>query len=386
MGIFSDAEMTRRMDALRAGLAERGLDGALLSSADNTYYMTGVPLLSEWGRPMWGVVRADGGSAIVGAAIEKENMERNSATDEVFPYDDGENVVGASLELAADFLSAGKGGVARVGIERAIIPLGLYESLGERLANIEFVEIGDLVEGLRIVKSDEEMRLLDLGGAIAKLGAHAFLDTIAENVTELTVAAHAVAEMNRGLGALMPEGLTSTYAYCQFAEHAHTPHLHPTGKRLRRGDIVGLNVFPVIWGYCMELERTFVFGEPTAAQGEALEAVNRAQDAGMAAIRPGAKLSDIDHMTRKMLSEAGYGALIRHGTGHAHGIMIGAAGREERGEIRTYNDRVLEPGMVNSVEPGIYGDIGAFRHSDVMACTADGGRWMTEFPRDIAYG
>ena len=179
-------------------------------------------------------------------------------------------------------------------------------------------------------------------------------------------------------------GGLSSYAYCHTGPHTLTPHLHPTGRRLKRGDLVGLNVFPVIWGYCMELERTFVYGEATAIQRRALDAVNVAFDMAKAATKPGASFADLDTMTRTYLTERGYRDYIRHGTGHAHGIMIGAASREELGEIRIYNRGHFVPGMVNSIEPGVYlPDTGGFRHW-TWSSSPNRVPSSTGFPRDIA--
>ena len=134
----------------------------------------------------------------------------------------------------------------------------------------------------------------------------------------------------------------------------------------------------------MELERTFVLGEPTRAQHEALEAVGEAFDATKEALRPGLRMCEADQLARGILEKRGYTRYIRHGTGHAHGIMIGAGGREELGELRSYNRRELKPGMVCSVEPGVYlPEVGGFRHSDVMLVTDQGAECLTEFPRDI---
>ena len=332
--IFSKSEMQRRISAFTNALADRRVDVALLHSSDNVFYMTGVPLLSEWGRPMWAVFDLGGKSAVIGSYIEAASMEQNSATDETISYADEENVVSASIKLATEFIRRQKKAPKRVGIERQLIPLGLYEHLHEQLPNTDFVDVGDIIANQRIIKSPEEIRILRLGGEIAKLGANAFLEAISENCTELAVAAHSVGEMNWALAALYPEGATSTYAYAHFGEHTLTPHHHPTGRRLRRGEAVALNVFPVIWGYCMELERTFIFGSPIKEQARALEAVNEAFEAGKKAIGPGVPASDIDQLTRSMLKKRGYGERIFHGTGHAHGIMIGSAGREENGELR----------------------------------------------------
>src|SRR5215813_13067128 len=112
MGIFSKAELQRRMRAFVKELHERRIDVALLNTADNVFYLTGVPLLSEWGRPMWAVFRVGGPSAVIGSYIEALNMERHAETDETLPYADEENVVTTSIKLAADYLRKGNGNTA----------------------------------------------------------------------------------------------------------------------------------------------------------------------------------------------------------------------------------------------------------------------------------
>lgn len=387
MAIFPTSEIQRRQEAFSRALAARDVPVAFLNSADNVYYMTGVPLLSEWGRPMWAVLDSSGSARVIGAAIEKENMEQNARVEEVLSYADNVNVLEASLNLVSDLIAGRKRPTKRIGIERAIMPLSVYESLQARFTDTELVEIGDIIEDLRIIKSPEELALLEMGATVAKIGANAFLEAIIENATELSVASHAVHEMNKAIGAFYPDGGgTSTYAYAQFGNHTLTPHLHPTGRRLRRGDLVALNVFPVIWGYCMELERTFVFGAPRTDQKRPLDAVNEAFDAGKAMVGPGVAMADVDNHTRSILKRHGYEKFIRHGTGHAHGIMIGSASREEQGELRFYNKHILKPNMANSVEPGVYlPEVGGFRHSDVMIIGENGARCVTDFPRDITY-
>ncbi|RAZ84773.1 hypothetical protein DPM33_30635 [Mesorhizobium hawassense] len=384
MPVFSNAEMARRIAGLRDKLVTEKIDFAFLHTADSVFYLSGIPLLSEWGRPMWAILPASGQSAVCGAAIEKENMEFHSAFDEVLAYGDDENVVQASLELCANFIARHSTGKVRLGIEEALLPVGIHRALQGRFPNADLIEIGPAIEELRLVKSDEELRILDLGGQLAKVGANAFLEALHENVTELAVAAHAVAEVNRAMGALSTNGLTSTYAYAQFGDHTMTPHLHPTSRRLKRGDLVALNVFPVMWGYCTELERTFVFGEPSAAQRKPLDAVNEAFDAIKLALKPGRAMSDMAQMERDIFRRCELDQYVRHGTGHALGIMIGAGGREEKGELRIYNPRKLVSNMVHSVEPAVYiPGVGGFRHSDVMVITNDGARNTTDFPRDI---
>ena len=383
MRIFGDDEMQRRLALVTEGLRTRDLEVAFLHTADNVYYMTGVPLLSAWGRPMWAVVWADGRTAVVGAMIERESLETYSWADDVRTYDDAEDVWAASLGLVLDIVKSRAPRLERIGVERAFLPVNLHESLDAKLA-AQQVDITDVLFDARLIKGPEEVELLRLGGEIAKVGANAFLEALQPGVTELAIAGHAVAEMDRALGALRPDAATSSYAYCQLGPHSLTPHLHPTGRRLQRGDIVALNVFPVVWGYCMELERTYIYGEPNAAQREALAAVNESFALAKAQVRPGKLMRELDQEASEVLRHRGYGAFIRHGTGHAHGIMIGAAGREGGGELRTYNPGTLRAGMVNSIEPGIYiPDLGGFRHSDVVLVTESGSTLLTEFPTSL---
>jgi Xaa-Pro aminopeptidase len=386
LSIFTEQEIVRRQRAIAEGMKERGIDACLLTSADNVYYASGVPLLSEWGRPMWCVLSAGGGGGIIGAEIELESMTRDSHGVEIRAYGDGGRVHDLALESARGILGAGGLSTAsRIGIEKHALPLHLAERLRELLPDVELVEVGDVLAAARLLKSPEEIEILTLGGHVAKIGANAFIEALAPGSTELTVAAHAKLEMDRALGALHHDVATSTYVYAQFGEHSLSPHRHPSARRLRRGDVVALNVFPVVWGYCVELERTLVFGAPTARQDELLDVLEESFDYGKAACVPGKKFSELHEECSDIIRKAGLGDGIRHGTGHAHGIMVGAASREEGGEIREYNEGRLTAGMLNSIEPGFYlPDEGGFRHSDVMLLTADGSRCITEFPTRVA--
>jgi Xaa-Pro aminopeptidase len=387
MAIFSDGEMKRRQDAFAAALVSMQLDIAILHTADNVFYLSGIPLLSPWGRPMWLVFGSTGVSALVGSKGERVNNERNARVTEVLAFGDEEKSLAGCLRLVCETVRRRAPNAGRIGLELGLIPFGLYQALRKEFPKAEFVEVGDALGAMRILKSAEELELLELGGAIAKIGANAFIEALTLNTTELTVVAHAVGEMDRALGALRPDALTSTFAYCHFGDHSLTPHLHATGRRLRHGDIVALNVFPVISGYLMELERTLVFGTATDAQQKAFDAVNVAFRAAKKAVRPGANSNEVDAVARDILRERGYIQYVRSGTGHAHGIMIGAAGREELGELRVYNRRPLEPNMVCSIEPAVYVPElgGGFRHSDVMIVTDGGARCITEFPTQFAF-
>ncbi len=386
MPAFSRQEMMRRIDALRGRLQQDNVAVALLHTADNVFYVTGVPLLSGWGRPLWAILPAEGRSALCGAAIQQENMHENSSFDEIVVYGDDENPVQASLRLCARLIARSNSGRLRIGLEEQLLPTGLLRALQGYFTEAEFVEIGPWLEDLRLVKSDEELRWLELAADLAKIGADAFLEAMQDNATELSVAGHAVAAANKAMGALCANGLTSSHAYAQFGKNTLVPHLHPTSRRLARGDVVSLNMFPVVWGYSAELVRTFVYGEPTAQLRKICRAVGEAQQAGIKAVKPGVAMAEIDEAIRETLRRHDLAKYVRHGSGHAGGIMIGAAGREEKGELRSYNMTRFQPNMSTSVEPGVYvPGVGGFRQSDMLIVTTSGARCVTDFPHEIGF-
>lgn len=386
--IFSKQEMGRRLDVFTEQLAARHIDAALLHTADHSYYFSGVPLLSEWGRPMWSLIFTSGRAILIGAAMEQENMENYSYFPEIRVFNDAAAVTDTALATVKQLLQESSCPLKRLGVELELLPFGLYRQLHDMVGEIELVDISDIVQRMRTLKSTEELALLRMGGQVAKIGAQAFISACQELTSEIHIASYAVYEMNKTVAALYPQydgGAVSSYSYCQIALHSLTPHLHPTNRILKRGDIVALNVFPVIWGYAMMLERTFIYGEPTDEQYRALQASATASKLGREAMRPGVEPAEVDAICHAYLQEQGYGPeYIRHGAGHSQGIMIGAAGRESLGDVRPYNHLPYMPNQISSSGPGIYiPGLGGFRQNDTMLITEDGAECLSEFTRDI---
>jgi Xaa-Pro aminopeptidase len=243
VSIFTPDEIKRRQESLGKEMARVGIDCALIHTADNVCYVTGVPLLSEWGRPMWAIVEPSGRSVLIGANIERENMEREGVVEQVRVYGDDEDVWTSALSIAAEIIETSARGARgasklRVGVEFQHITAGILRSLQDLMPTADFVDVSELLARLRIIKSDDEIGLLTLAGTVAQAGARAFLDAVHPGVTESEIAGSAVLAMNRSLAVSSPACLSSSYAYCQAGEHTLTPHLHPTGRTLRIGDLV----------------------------------------------------------------------------------------------------------------------------------------------------
>lgn len=380
MAIFSQTEIWRRQQDLASALKATEVDAAFIHTADNVYYLTGVPLLSEWGRPVLAGITQGGESIVVGAGLEKGNLERYGHTDRIHAYDDSAEVWHAATNAVVEFVTSQTRGPARLGVELSYLNLRTHQALKDALTDVELVDISPDIDQARIVKSEEEVRLLLHGAELAKVGAATFIERLAFGVSELEVASAAVDAMNRALAEIYPEGATSSYAYAHFGDHTFTPHLHPTGRQLEAGDVIGLNVFPVIWGYCIELERTLYLGNGPQEGLDVLASVTEVHNKTIDAVKPGVVLGELHDVATAQLAESGLGSFVRHGTGHAHGIMIGATSREALGELRSYNKSHFRPNMFTSIEPAAYvPGLGGFRHSDVLHVTNDGHIKITGF-------
>lgn len=236
----------------------------------------------------------------------------------------------------------------------------------------------DLVEGLRRVKDDLELALLCEGGARLSEAARGVLaDSVARvGRTELEVAAEIDARVRKA-GFSRPAFDTIVAS----GPRSALPHARPTERRLDAGDVVVLDFGGVYGGYCVDLTRTVCLGHPPSEVDRQYEAVYAAQQAGCAAVRPGASPSDVDRAARDVLEAAGLGEMFGHGTGHGLGLEVHEAPRLGRPRPEDAAQPPLEAGVVCTIEPGAYvpGRAG-IRIEDDVVVTADGHDRITDVP------
>jgi Xaa-Pro aminopeptidase len=208
---------------------------------------------------------------------------------------------------------------------------------------------------------------------------------VAEGRTELEISNESLLATDRALTERFPD-LESfgTIITCASGPRSVIPHAVSTGKRLERGEIVNFNILSQVNGYYISQERTLSIGPLREDARKPFETIIEAHARGIAAVKPGVKCGDVARVCIDVLERAGYDQYQLHGPGHSCGIMGAFWGREEKGEIRSYNDNVLEPGMVVTIEPAVYlPGVGGFRHCDVLAVTADGHELLTHYDRGL---
>ncbi|HHY37917.1 MAG TPA: aminopeptidase P family protein [Clostridia bacterium] len=169
------------------------------------------------------------------------------------------------------------------------------------------------------------------------------------------------------------------------------PHAWPSSRTPSSGDFVVLDIGAIYDGYCADLTRTAVIGPPSKKQRALYEVVKAAYEAAASSLRPGVRASLVDASARGVIEEAGYGEFFVHGLGHGVGLAVhelpvlrrpDKEGKEE--EARGDRDMILEPGMVVTIEPGIYlPDWGGVRLEDTFVVTQDGARALSDIPREL---
>ncbi len=353
-----------RVARARALMAEDGIDALLLSvGADLPYFTNYEAMASE--RLTMAVVPAAGEATLVVPRLEAPRVDPRPGVFVVRPWEETEDPVA----LVAEALGAA--GRFAVGDHTwAVFLLRLQAAL----PGASFLPASELTSELRLVKDAAEVESLAAAGAAA--------DRVARRLRESAFAGRTEHDLSQEVQSMVvAEGHESAWsAIVASGPNAASPHHHPGDRVIEPGDSVVVDFGGRHRGYFSDTTRTFHVGEPGGEFTAAYEVLRAAQQAGVEAARPGVAAQDVDRAARAVIEDAGYGEHFVHRTGHGIGLEI-----HEHPYLVEGNERVLEPGMAFSVEPGIYvpGEWG-MRIEDIVVVTADGPRRLNESPRDLA--
>ncbi len=224
------------------------------------------------------------------------------------------------------------------------------------------------IDDARMIKDEQELELMRISSRMNVEVCTRIGEALHEGVTEKEIQAL----YNQIALELGSEGPSFTPLIC-FGPNGAEPHHDSDGTRLKRGDTVIMDVGLLWKHYCSDMTRTVHFGPATDEQKRVHEIVTAANRAGIAACRPGVPMKDIDRAARKVIEDAGYGEYFTHRTGHGIGLD-----EHEFPDCSAVSGIVARPGMIFSVEPGIYlpGKFGV-RVEDLVAITEDGCEVLT---------
>jgi len=243
-----------------------------------------------------------------------------------------------------------------------------------RPSGVRLKDAPSSVERFRMMKDEEELKLIR---AAVSLGATLFdrtLQVLRAGVKETEVAAEMeLAARKAGAEAMSFETIIASGA------RSALPHGRASEQVIQPGGFVVCDFGVILKGYCSDQTRTVWVGDVSADARQAYEAVREAQQAAIDAVRPGATCGDVDEAARKVLRKAGLGKYFTHSTGHGVGLEIHEAPRVAAGQ-----KEVLKPGMVITIEPGVYfpGKWGV-RIEDMVVVTASGCEVLTPTSKDF---
>jgi len=262
----------------------------------------------------------------------------------------------------------------RLAIEASSMTVALHEALQGAVKGCELVPATGWVEGLRVVKDREEIARTRVACDQARRAFEVVRASLTPDLTELQVAADLEYQARRFGGKCMSfPPIVATGA------RAALPHANPTEQRLECADFTLID-----WGvneglYVSDLTRILVTGKISPKLRKVYGVVLKAQVAAIKAIRPGVTCEAVDQVARSIIVKAGYGKRFGHGLGHGTGLEVHEAPRLSQGQ-----STVLVPGMIVTVEPGIYlPGWGGVRIEDDILVTRDGYEVLTSVPKEL---
>jgi Xaa-Pro aminopeptidase len=377
-----EAEFARRRVMLAERLAERNLSGCVLFDPHRVLYYSGFHFIPTE-RPIAFALASDGRGGMLVPRLELEHARANTAVQEVAHYDEypGERHPMEALRELLDALAIRE----PLGADQDGYPW-VFGYRGPALG--EVTHIADVIEDQMALKSAAEIALLRESSKWANL-AHSLLQRYtrpgaSETDVSQRAGAEATAAMLAAIGpiyraqSLWFDGAVSGYRG-QIGRNAAIPHALANNITFRAGDVLVTGATAPVWGYHSELERTMVIGPPTEQQKRLFEHMVALQDIAFGAIRPGGRCAEVDEAVRSYYDRHRLWDNWRHHVGHAIGLRYHEGPFLDRGD-----DTEIRPGMVFTVEPGLYAaDVGGFRHSDTVAVTEDGLDFLTYYPRDL---
>ena len=351
-----------RRDRLRKTLKKADIDALLVTDFTNVTYLTGFT-----GDDSYLLVRRDGETVLSDPRYITQLSEECPGVDlNIRPP-------GVSM-LQAIVRVARSARIGRLGIEGDSMTVGLRDQIAKKLPKTELVATSGLVEKLRLVKDKDEIARLRRAVWQAEKAFAVLRSTLRPEMTEKE-AADELEHQFRLFGA-KDAAFPSIVAV---GSRGALPHATPTQKRIGEDDFVLVN-----WGaneglYRSDLTRVLVTGRISPRFARVYRVVLEAQTRAIAAVRPGVSGHDVDQVARSVIAKAGYGRRFRHGLGHGLGLLVHEAPR-----LAVKNQTILRPGMVVTVEPGIYlPGWGGVRIEDDVLVTRTGHEVLTHVPKRL---
>lgn len=351
-----------RLSSLRARFAAKEIDALIVAKPHNVAYLSGFTGTA-------GLLLVTGDAAYL--ITDFRYVEQAAAQTEGFEIV-RQDVKGAVVNLS-ELLSRHR--ATSVGFEGDFVTHDIYQAYCKEFQDSRsLVAVSGLIESIRMIKDEQEIAVMRKAAQIADEAFQHILSVIEPGLTERKVSLELEYSMKKA-GA---EGLAFDIIVASGARSA-LPHGIATDKAIRLGDLVTMDFGALFNGYCSDMTRTVMIGEPTEEQRQIYAIVLEAQLRGVAAARPGMTGRELDAVCRDYIVAHGYGDKFGHSTGHGVGRYI-----HEGPRVSALGEERLQPGMVVTIEPGIYlPGWGGVRIEDMVLITADGCERLSQSAKEL---
>lgn len=352
--------MQKRVERLRKAFAKQEIDALLVSSATNRRYMTGFSGSS-------GVALITENEALLITDFRYVDQAEEQA--EAYTIVKHEGPIGETIASELRRLN-----VKRLGFEQDHVTFSEYRGFQERFTGTELIPISGVIEELRLVKDERELSLIRKAVEIADQTYSHILSFIKPGMKEIEVANELEFHM-RKLGATC----SSFDIIVASGVRSALPHGVASSKVIEKGDFVTLDFGAVYQGYVSDITRTIAMGEPADELKTIYDVCLQAQNIGVEKLKAGMTGKEADALCRDYIREHGFGDCFGHSTGHGIGLDV-----HEGPALSHRVGRVLEPGMVVTVEPGIYiKGVGGVRIEDDVLIKEDGNEILTKSVKEL---
>lgn len=350
-----------KLDRIIAKMKEQNMQQMVISDPVSIFYLVGKWILP--GERFHAIyLNTKGETHFV---INKLFPQNEDLGIELTYYDDIED----GCEIMSKFVEDG----TTIGVDKNW-PSRFLLRLQELKPNCKYVNGSVIVDKVRQIKDEKEHKLMKESALKIDQVMDKLIPWVVKGLTEKELNAKC-AELCKEVGF---EGM-SFDPITAYAKGGADPHHITDDSKGKHGDSVVLDIGGMWKNYASDITRTVFIGEISDKQREIYNIVLEANKRGIAAAKPGNKMSDVDRAARDYITEKGYGEYFTHRTGHSIGLED-----HEVGDVSLANDEIIEPGQCFSVEPGIYlydEGIGV-RIEDIVYITEDGCEVLNEYPKE----
>lgn len=361
--------MQKRIKAFQNWLIEENIDTAILTSSENVFYFS--KFFSDPHERLLAIVLFQNEEPfLVCPQMEVETARAAGFEQTIIGYQDTENPwekVNAEIQKRVSTVN-------KIAVEKTHMNVERYEVVLKSYPSAQFISAEEKLNQLRTIKDEDEIEKIRKACELADYAIEVGVHAIKESISELEIVAAIEYEMKKK-GVQKMSFDTTVLAGAKAA----SPHGVPGAAKVKKGDFVLFDLGVIYEGYCSDITRTVAFGDVSEESRKVYETVLQAQLKAVEASRPGITCAELDQTARNIISDAGYGEYFTHRLGHGLGISI-----HEYPSVTETNQLVLQPGMVYTIEPGIYipNKVGVRIEDDILI-TKDGAEVLTKYPKEL---